>query len=148
MPFTIPIFPKGISRLTVPMCIAKRASTLGFSKAPSATIISAPRLISSAVWNMSLTEPLRLSFSSLNIFAAPKSIAACASCPHPCIQPFVLLNGRSVSSVCSSASMSALRATHLSVFFPSITATMPVSRVFTLYLIPILSSSFVMYSVV
>ena len=108
-----PIVPYGIAANT---CAAKAASTCGFSRTPASTAAFAPRKVSSPGWNNNLTTPGSSSSYAFKIFAAPRRIVACRSCPHPCIQPFFDANSSPVSSSTGSASISLLRRKHLSPF--------------------------------
>ena len=90
------------------MCKAKAPSTFGSSSNPSSIMCLAPPKPSSPGWNAKRMVPRSASRCDTKTRAAPTSIATCASCPHACIAPsIVLAKSRPVSSGIGSASMSA-----------------------------------------
>ena len=110
-------------------CIAKAASTLGFSSTPAFIIFLEPVNPSSSGWKTNLIVPSISSWFSLSNLAAPNNIAVCISCPHACMHPLVDLKSHEVFSAIGSASISALNKKVFPGLFPLIVATIPLSQI-------------------
>lgn len=89
------------------LCMPKITSIGNFSNRPSAIMAGAPAITSSAGWKITFSVPLKF-FVFARYSAAPSSMALCASCPHMCDLPSILLlYGRSEPSCTGRASVSA-----------------------------------------
>ena len=73
---------------SVPTCCPNTAPTCGVSSTPSCTSRSATPLSSSPAWKINRTGPGSRPARRESSFAAPRSIAVCASCPQACMFPF------------------------------------------------------------